>query len=459
MKNLSGCLFIMLATVLALACSKEENDPALPISLSDTLFRVTFPPNFYRENESGYQKDLWVYLTDEDGNILGKSYLLRSGEEAVWKRPEGFQGKFNYHQLMVTTANNSTETYFYLRIFTEFPLPFYEPKLQESLQNTGTAPVTLHHDIEQFSHTTIKKRDFSGSFSSSKGDLLTFEIPVYSNSDKLLTYIHPWDNSGIRITPRYSVADVQAGKNLELSYSSFQQVKEVSLRFPENVEHASASATWIVDGTGISIQTNQGGRWATYPMPANNEIEVPYVYTQASNKDGSYSQYLPRQTIGTSISEPSHSTTLNSLGNDLYSLTTQGNPDIVITYWFTPNENGTTYSLDAVQYHNPLSVKNLAKPILPDTLLERIPSLQSALTEVYPEIASSFDYVNLEGYQEYCSDILGNGMSGYNYLTLTGGYTINNKYYSEDSNGRIHHSSSRKTFQHSLENPLQWMEH
>lgn len=422
---------------------KTEN--SAKITISNTLFTVSLP-DVYKKRDIPYLSgaaidafptSLWVYITDEEGSMIGKALKLTEGEQASWKRPKGFTGSISYHELWHRqSTTNPNLNYHNLYTYTHFPKGAFhkEPDYPEAI---GSATISFRDDQDENSFTYVKNRGIEAGFARYETGPDALQVPVFTSRDKIVAYYFGWDNSNNEQSLQYAFADASAGDALTLNYSNFLSArrKEISWSF-EDYGNIFAAAYWMVDGypTLIDyIESRYGGEGPQYYIPADDAVEVSYVKARLSYKDGDYEYVLPYEQMGNNLNAVTHSARVERRDNNSFHYSIQGDPDVVYAYWTTPGDPFRRDYFYAYQYQDPASVQAFSRPSPPDTLLNEIPSLQRALsaTSLHPDKTTSIDYRKIQGYQEYISRVVEGPANNKAFLENTGGYTANTVHFVE----------------------------
>lgn len=265
------CLLLFcLISLATFSCKDDEHD----LSANQHLL-ITHVEEGYTKSRMGEQDiafDSWIFLSDQEGNMIGEPKQIKDNSILEWDRPEGFNaGSFYLNRFEYKKIQGSSSIYHLYNVYTFANFTLDEIYLLNAQEPAPPAPagnvsVTVNNDFDG-----SKKYTYRLDFPSSSDALVSPENSIslsttmqHSKEHGLLSFEHTNPKDLLKGREKYYFwQEFEAGEEQQVHTRDFTAMssQQISIDFPivqGDPYQQGQIFTWgHSEGRSTSIQTDQ----------------------------------------------------------------------------------------------------------------------------------------------------------------------------------------------------------
>lgn len=400
-------------TLKAIAYNASSNtaEATQEVTIKNTLMKASNDFG-YILNNGNMKEEEWIFLSDNQGNIVGEPQQVINGISMEWQRPPDFNSDTIYLNLLRHFKWESLtrpETTISLITYPNFPLDDIKLKHLENSHPLDKVEITIENDFD-------KTKSYSY-FSSIPGHFIhkmnwsnpiTFSLGLREKKQKVLSqfeydlYLN-FDNEYKSQRKRYYRWDeLEIGNAYYFHVNEYTAMEGNEFFVPFNYKNMQ------VKTTGYLNKEDQFGYLIDDLLLFENEISTPkifyvdgfsdlYTTISGSSKNKSFQTYFQGKAPET-FDLPEFYASVNKDDQKNIQATTRGNFDGGSACWSHVIDNESEYYYINREVYFSTQPDVIAKlPDIPESLLELYPELSHQLEYEY---AYMIDFKNLDSYQD-----------------------------------------------------------
>lgn len=398
---------------VAFDAAGNQGEAAKEVVVNNTLLVIDVGDNYPVSTEN-IEQNIWVFLSDKNGQIIGEPKQLNEGENLRWERPSDFYADTIYLNRLVDYSYTQPNGYTFTNITVEtFPDFFIEETTfggaYSAPNPAGEISITVENDFEgteDYLYRTIVPT-FNG-FSSTSANTTSYSLSLGENSQQALS---TYENMPARTEQHlrkkyYRMDELEVGNEYVFHTSEYAPMEGQMVSFPANTLSArivtfgyfneELQGAYFIDNSS-AIMGDQGYEAKIFTVDA-----FPYVHTTISgsmeNKNFTYA------TLGEIPNElvlPKMSATVETEELKNVEVAASGAFDLGRAYWnYTENSETQGLSAGRILYFGNEPAANYVLPDIPASLLELFPVLAKPMN--YANVSLT-DYENVDSYEDYLS--------------------------------------------------------
>lgn len=331
----------------------------------------------------GEERVSWVYLSDKNGQVIGKEKQLIPGTTLRWKRPSGFYSDTIYlNRLLYVNRYNeaSQKTYktFELYTYTNFTIEEVTFKDQRSPASLGKIDITVENNTDPSQYYTYSTAlpGFSISYTKDSNPV-TYSVQMHEESEKGFSRYH--DKKGERY---YRMDDFQVGNSYSFRTSEYTAMEEhTTTSLPFEFDFATISTigfpsaesekSYKVDGVFLGNGIQEGKAFYVSIFP----VYYSRIYVRTQNKR--FYEYLKGK-APEAYTLPDFTINVTPEDRKQMKVSSGGTFDIAKGYLIYSEDNATeSSSFTRIIHFSNQSGATYPLPEVPASLLERFPVLDN----------------------------------------------------------------------------------
>ena len=436
--------------VIATDKSGNKAEDSREVTVRNTLMSIHMEEG-YRIHAREYDfTELWFFLSDKEGNIIGAPKKLNPGETISWNRPAGFTdeeimiNRFAYIDRKSTIFNPKV-----LYAFDSYAdIPPSDMILAANfkvLEEMGSAEINIDNELPVGPDINFSARtEYSNTRPNyaSGGEPVTLNPTMHEKEQQCLVIFTPNRAAeGEERIRNFYLMDIRMDENYTISTDLFTPMvaKEVSLPGEKDRGHFYLNGH-LKDrngkGSGFRLSSRRleaGTLSANVYFPEGIFSEYTFEGDIYSNPHRYYYRFR-FNTIPDVIAKPDFTATVNNADLKSVELNTNKKHDVGFIYWnYGETIDGEWEYVERRLYFGKEKDEPYVLPDVPEVLTKEYPIIENSLNYAGTVL---YDYKDISSYQEYFNAIYGSNsdnldLNYYEYLLLS-----NNK--KDNSGGRLH---------------------
>ena len=270
---------------VAYDASNNKNEATSDITIKNTLFKASIADGYmesYKKRFNFDHYDIWLFLTDENGNTIGEAQQLSDGKELKWNRTAAFPAGIIYLNRMEhynsTRQDGHQNKQYSISTYPNFHLAEAKVGVNLEFRNpAGNVDITIHNDFDG-SDTYEYRTNFPGKSKINFGSQNSVNYKAelnYESEFGLTTY------SSMSITDEnrlkyYRWDEFKSAGTYSFHTNDFALMDAHTVSFPEELTMFFVASTGYEKAErkeGIELD----GVYLTGVMPASYSTSVYYV--------------------------------------------------------------------------------------------------------------------------------------------------------------------------------------
>lgn len=437
------------ATVKAVAYDKSGNkgEAIKTIHLKNSFFTVYVGEGYISSRLTGNfnQYDLWMFLSDKQGNLIGDPQQVIDGTSLTWDRSLQPTEPFYLSYLTYATYSLSYDdkvptstivTYSDVSESEVFLLTTESPtQEQKETSEVGLVNLNIENDFESdesrllnlvFTETQLKFWLYGGITRN-----LSLTTPFDKISSLVTHYIPTTDlaNNNGSLEKHYLWKEFEKGNTYHIHTKDFSPMDKVdiSFSFPQSNSRVS-SYGYMEEGYDVNnryefdqnyISSENKSTWAYY---AGNLF--PYITSELSvvHENGDYLILKANGRLPAVVEWPAFSAELLNADRKNIQLSTKG-PSVLtqLSWQHKDDRNFSWYLRTDGQNTTPYVL-----PDIPELLVKKYSFLENKGELINPRYVTQTDYKAVDSYQDYIKQMTDNTPWGYEIREYTQIYSYHN---------------------------------
>lgn len=385
------------------------------VTVKNTLFVVNVEDGYLEVVENRESVE-WIFLSDNDGNVVGEPQQVINGTILNWQRPEDFNSDIIYfNRLFYDYSFNEwsqrPDKYLGVNTYPNFPIDELNLKAYLSEwpeESVGKATVNIENDFdgsESYSYMTYMP--YSGAGIGTGANSGSYQVTMYNDTEKAFSTYAKDVNTQIVESKYYRLDDFQVGNIYNFHTSEFTPMEMRTVSLPSEYN----SFYFMVDG-----YLNQDDNWSytvdnrsDWENEGLSEVNLFYAddfshfftYLSVRNEGNSFTSYQKGKAPA-SYTYPTYYASVSKDDLNQVQVTTRGSFDVGTASWENRIDDETQYyRTRKMIYFSGESGLTYTMPDIPSSLLEMYPELDSQMEHAFTYVLDH-NHVNLyEELMEY----------------------------------------------------------